>query len=159
MEWLPDFVTPSSIWDVIPFAALLGSGAVIGAVKKLRDAWGAPLLYGVVGGVVIFICLSLVSLSNQLMEKLERIGGEQIEALEKLANEQTGALEQLGSEQRKVLDELAKANPTRPYFTQTLEKIYLLIRDTPSEEVYVFNMFHMRGSRLWGSRLHRACVV
>ncbi len=38
-------------------------------------------------------------------------------------------------------------------------KIYLLIRDTPSEEVYVLNMFRMRGSRLWGSRLHRACVV
>ena len=25
---------------------------------------------------------------------------------------------------------------------------YLLIRDTPSEEVYVLNMFRMRGSRL-----------
>ena len=36
---------------------------------------------------------------------------------------------------------------------------FLLIRDTPSEEVYVLNMFCMRGSRLWGSRLHRACVV
>ena len=27
-------------------------------------------------------------------------------------------------------------------------KNYLLIRDTPSEEVYVLNMFRMRGSRL-----------
>ena len=26
--------------------------------------------------------------------------------------------------------------------------IFLLIRDTPSEEVYVLNMFRMRGSRL-----------
>ena len=29
-----------------------------------------------------------------------------------------------------------------------LTKLYLLIRDTPSEEVYVLNMFRMRGSRL-----------
>ena len=36
---------------------------------------------------------------------------------------------------------------------------YLLIRDTPPVGMYVLNMFCMRGSRLWGSRLHRACVV
>ena len=36
---------------------------------------------------------------------------------------------------------------------------YLLIRDTPSVGMYVLNMFRMRGSRLWGSRLHRACAV
>ena len=35
----------------------------------------------------------------------------------------------------------------------------LLIRDTPPVGMYVLNMFCMRGSRLWGSRLHRACVV
>ena len=35
----------------------------------------------------------------------------------------------------------------------------LLIRDTPPVGMYVLNMFRMRGSRLWGSRLHRACVV
>ena len=35
----------------------------------------------------------------------------------------------------------------------------LLIRDTPSVEMYVLYMFCIRGSRLWGSRLHRACVV
>ena len=38
-------------------------------------------------------------------------------------------------------------------------KKYLLIRDTPPVGMYVLNMFCMRGSRLWGSRLHRACVV
>ena len=36
---------------------------------------------------------------------------------------------------------------------------YLLIRDTPPVGMYVLNMFCMRGSRLWGSRLHRARVV
>ena len=36
---------------------------------------------------------------------------------------------------------------------------FLLIRDTPPVGMYVLNMFCMRGSRLWGSRLHRACVV
>ena len=36
---------------------------------------------------------------------------------------------------------------------------YLLIHDTPLVGMYVLNMFRMRGSRLWGSRLHRACVV
>ena len=40
-----------------------------------------------------------------------------------------------------------------PALLQTLEmdapaKAILLIRDTPSEEVYVLNMFRMRGSRL-----------
>ena len=35
----------------------------------------------------------------------------------------------------------------------------LVIRDTPPKEMYVLNMFRMKGSRLWGSRLHRACVV
>ena len=40
----------------------------------------------------------------------------------------------------------------RPY-------LFLLIRDTPPVGMYVLNMFCMRGSRLWGSRLHRACVV
>ena len=38
-------------------------------------------------------------------------------------------------------------------------KINLLIRGTPPVGIYVFNMFCMTGSRLWGSRLHRACVV
>ena len=38
-------------------------------------------------------------------------------------------------------------------------KMFLLIRDTPHVRLYVLNMFRMRGSRLWGSRLHRACVV
>ena len=37
--------------------------------------------------------------------------------------------------------------------------IFLLIRVTPHVRLYVVNMFRMRGSRLWGSRLHRACVV
>ena len=32
-----------------------------------------------------------------------------------------------------------------------------LIHDTPPVGMYVLNMFRMRGSRLWGSRLH--CVV
>ena len=86
---------------------------MIAAVKKFRDAWGAPLLYGVVGGGVIFICLSLVSLSNQLMEKLERIGSEQTEAFEKLADQQ-----------ELLLSQLADANPIRPYFAQSLAKIY-----------------------------------
>ena len=36
---------------------------------------------------------------------------------------------------------------------------FLLIRDTPPAGMYVLNMFCIRGSRLWGSRLHRACVV
>ena len=36
---------------------------------------------------------------------------------------------------------------------------FLLIRDTPPVGMYVLNMFCMKGSRLWGSRLHRACVV
>ena len=35
----------------------------------------------------------------------------------------------------------------------------LLIRDTPHVRLYVLNVFCMRGSRLWGSRLHRACWV
>ena len=38
-------------------------------------------------------------------------------------------------------------------------KDYLLMRDTPPVGMYVLNMFCMRGSRLWASRLHRACVV
>ena len=38
-------------------------------------------------------------------------------------------------------------------------KAHLLIRDAPPVGMYVLNMFRMRGSRLWGSRLHRACVV
>ena len=38
-------------------------------------------------------------------------------------------------------------------------KAILLIRDTPPKEMYVLNMSRMKGSRLWGSRLHRACVV
>ena len=39
------------------------------------------------------------------------------------------------------------------------EKPLLLIRDTPPVGMYVLNMFRMKGARLWGSRLHRACVV
>ena len=35
----------------------------------------------------------------------------------------------------------------------------LLIHDTPHVRLYGLNVFRMRGSRLWGSRLHRACVV
>ena len=47
------------------------------------------------------------------------------------------------------------------YFTDAVSGTfgYLLIRDTPPVGMYVLNMFRMRGSRLWGSRLHRACVV
>ena len=138
MEWLSDFVTPS-IWDVIPFAALLGGGAVIGAIKKLRTAWGAPLLYGVVGGGVIFICLSLVSLSNRHMETLERIGGEQIEELERTGDKQTKALEELSNEQGEILNELIRANPTRPYFTQTLAEIYKVSEGTRYLTVSVQN--------------------
>ena len=37
--------------------------------------------------------------------------------------------------------------------------LFLLIRATTPVGMYVLNMFCMRGSRLWGSRLHRACVV
>ena len=45
-------------------------------------------------------------------------------------------------------------------FTSDLPaKDYLLIRDTPPVGIYVLNMFCIMGSRLWGSRLHRACVV
>ena len=40
-----------------------------------------------------------------------------------------------------------------------VSNIFLFIRDTPPVGMYVLNMFCMRGSRLWGSRLHRACVV
>ena len=40
-----------------------------------------------------------------------------------------------------------------------LKKKYLLILDTPHVRLYGLNVFRMRGSRLWGSRLHRACVV
>ena len=40
-----------------------------------------------------------------------------------------------------------------------LSKKFLLIRGTPPVGMYVLDMFCMRGSRLWGSRLHRACVV
>ena len=36
---------------------------------------------------------------------------------------------------------------------------FLLIRDTPHVRLYVLNMFCMRGSRLWGSRLHCSYVV
>ncbi len=43
--------------------------------------------------------------------------------------------------------------------TEEQAKKFLLIRDTPPVGMYVLNMFCMRGSRLWGSRLHRACVV
>ena len=43
--------------------------------------------------------------------------------------------------------------------TLTQANVILLIRDTPPVGMYVLNMFCMRGSRLWGSRLHRACVV
>ena len=47
---------------------------------------------------------------------------------------------------------------SRP-FAQRAPNIILLIRDTPPVGIYVLNMFCVRGSRLWGSRLHRACVV
>ena len=47
----------------------------------------------------------------------------------------------------------------RPTRIHAGEKNILLIRDTPPVGMYVLNMFRMRGSRLWGSRLHRACVV
>ena len=43
--------------------------------------------------------------------------------------------------------------------TKGYTKFFLLIRDTPPVGMYVLNMFCMRGSRLWGSRLHRVCVV
>ena len=46
-----------------------------------------------------------------------------------------------------------------PALFAELTKEYLLIRETPPVGMYVLNMFRMRGSRLWGSRLHRACVV
>ena len=123
MEWLSDFVIPS-IWDVAPLAAVLGGGVVIGAVKKFTDAWGAPLLYGVTGGGVIFICLVLVSLSNRHMEELERIGGEQIEALQQAGDKQVKALEESSDEQIEALNALVQVNPTRPYFTQSQAHIY-----------------------------------
>lgn len=134
MEWLSSFVIPS-IWDVIPVMAFLGGGAVIGAVKKFRDAWGAPLLYGVAGGGVIFICLWLPVQLNQHFGEDKRIGDEQTAALERIANEQrktlarltakqTAASGEIAREQKEILVILAKGIPTRPYFTPTTAKIY-----------------------------------
>ena len=51
------------------------------------------------------------------------------------------------------------ANAIPALFRSGQGKVYLLIRDTPSVGMYVLNTFCMRGARLWGSRLHRACVV
>ena len=54
-------------------------------------------------------------------------------------------------------------NPTGSYkdcmAVSVLTKAVLLIRDTPPVGIYVLHMFCIMGSRLWGSRLHRACVV
>ena len=111
----------------------------MGVIKRRLDTWAAPVLYGVVGGGVIFICLSLASLSNQHMEKLERVGGEQIEALERVGDNQVSALEELSDKQGTILDELIRANPTKPYFTQTLAKIYSVSDGTAYLTVSVQN--------------------
>ena len=54
---------------------------------------------------------------------------------------------------------LRKLNPLMENGESGCLKAFLLIRATPPVGMYVLNMFCMRGSRLWGSRLHRACVV
>ena len=41
----------------------------------------------------------------------------------------------------------------------TTATLFLLIRDSPLARVYVLYVFCVWGSRSWGSRLHRACVV
>ena len=105
----------------------------MGLIKRYGKEWGAPLLYGVVGGGIIFVCLSFVALSNKHMENIERIGNEQVEAFENTGNKQTKALENLSSEQRKILDKLIRATPTRPYFTQALAKMYKVT----SGEIYL----------------------
>ena len=112
---------------------------MLAAAKKWGENWATPLLYGVVGGGVIFVCLLLVSLSNRHMETLERIGGEQVAALERTGDKQAKALEALSDERRAILNELIRANPTRPYFTQTLAKIHKVSEKTRYLTVSVQN--------------------
>ena len=62
-------------------------------------------------------------------------------------------------ERRKAADLAGKGVYVPLFFAPGEAFQFLLIRDTPPVGMYVLNMFCMRGSRLWGSRLHRACVV
>ena len=55
---------------------------------------------------------------------MERTGDKQTEAFEKLGDKQTEAFEKLADQQELLLNQLAEANPTRPYFTQSLSKVY-----------------------------------
>ena len=109
---------------VITFAG----STMLGVVRRHWSFITTPLLYGTVGvGVVIFLFL------------LEYQSDQQIEALEQTGREQVEALERLTSEQGTILNVLAEANPTRPYFTQSLAKIYKLSSDKTFLTVSVQN--------------------
>ena len=99
-----------------------------GAVNKWWARVPLPALYALSGAVLGFVCLFLLSLSDRHIEELERIGDKQTEAVEKLADQQ-GLL----------LNQLAEANPKRPYFTQTLAKIYKTTGKTTYLSVSVQN--------------------
>ena len=128
-------------------SGLLGV-VVLAAVKRWREVWTVPLLYGIAGGGIIFLCvwlpIWLSSQSNRYAEALARVGSEQKAAIEGLAKEQKGGLELLGREQNaaltrlldkqeKALDVLKRGLPTRPYFTPTTTRIYKI----PEGKIYL----------------------
>ena len=117
-----------------------GGGVVMVAVKKWWATVPSPALYALSGAGIAFVCLFLLALSDRALEQLKQEGDKQAAALATFASEQkgeseqlAGAFEQLASVQIKVLDELAKANPTRPYFTQSLASIY----KSSSDKIYL----------------------
>ena len=111
---------------------------VVVAAQKYWDTWAAPLRFGITSGGIIFICVLLATLLpaqfDRQISELERLTDEQTmqferqaKVLTRLSDEaqrQTEILKQLAGGQSETLDSLAKAMPTRPYFTMTDAHIY-----------------------------------
>ena len=122
VSWWQGFFAPS-IWDIIPLVGLVGGGAVITVIKKVRDTWGVPLLYGIAGGGIVFICLWLPIQLNQHFEGMKRLSYAQTAVLEKLANDQQQVLQKLILEQREAEGRPSRSEILRPYFTLTKAEI------------------------------------
>ena len=101
----------------------------------------------------------------EILDGIQRTFQEEIDLAEPATTSEVTQVVQPSTVSRKVFVVHGSDHGSRDTVARFLGKldlepiVFLLIRDTPSEEVYVLNMFRMRGSRLWGSRLHRACVV
>ena len=88
--------------------------AMIGTARGFRVKVATPLLYAIIGGGIVYVCLWLSAQTDRYMEA-------------------QNTLERLANEQRTVLADLAKSSPTRPYFAQGSG----IIKDSGSRQIYL----------------------